>query len=399
MMTENEIVSALSKPLEKPWRGEPGLGSSYGEEEITAALDAIKSSMRPDQGFGFTSAPIVEFENAFAAYVGTKHAIAVNSCGPAIDIFMRYMKMEPGDEVIVPSCNFVAAPLSVYGAGGKVVWADSISETLEMDPADVERKMTERTRAIFPVHMNGLSAPVKELIEVAKRHPTKKHGVPYVVCDAARACGGGYDGGKIGKMGFATFFSLHTMKNITTLGEGGVITTDDDDFAQYARSVRMYGGGVEAWGTSNVITKVAAAVGSVQLSKLDYFISERRRLAKERDKMLGGIPEIHIPYEPADCVHSYYLYSCRVQDSWAGEKRDKLMNMLKEDYGFVCAIANRPVYLGSKLLAAETQGQCTPNSELLGNTLFCIPIHPAMSDADNRYMCAAVIRCVEKLRE
>ena len=158
MMTRKEIDAALKKRPSKRWSGEPGLGSVYGEEEIQAALDAVKDSMNYEKGFGFTSQPIVDFENAFANYVGTKHAIAVNSCGPGIDIVMRFLKLEPGDEVIVPPCNFIAAPISVYGNGGQVVWGDVIKETLELDPADVERKITPRTRAIFPVHMNGLSA-------------------------------------------------------------------------------------------------------------------------------------------------------------------------------------------------------------------------------------------------
>ena len=398
MMTRKEIDEALLKRPTKRWSGEPGLGSVYGEEEIQAALDAIKDSMNYEKGFGFTSQPIVDFENAFANYVGTKHAIAVNSCGPGIDIVMRYLKLEPGDEVIVPPCNFIAAPLSAYGNGGKVVWGDVIKETLELDPADVERKITPRTRAIFPVHMNGLSAPVNELLAVAARHPECRCGAPVVICDAARACGGGYDGGKIGKAGLATIFSLHTMKNITTLGEGGMITTDSDDLATYARAVRMYGGGVEAWGTSNVMTKVQAAVGLVQLAKLDGFIADRRRLAKQRDELLAGIPEIKTPFEPADCVHSYYLYTCQVCDEWAGEKREKLIEMLDTEYGFRCGRANPPVYWGRKQLADVTDCTKTPVSDLLGNTIFCPPIHPAMPEDDNRYICAAIIDAVEKLR-
>jgi len=128
-----------------------------------------------------------------------------------------------------------------------------------------------------------------------------------------------------------TVFSFHTMKNMTTLGEGGMVTTDDDDVQQYCRSVRMYGSGVEAWGTSNVMTKVQAAVGLVQLSKLDGFIDARHRLAEERHKMLAGLPEITIPYEPADCRHSFYLYTCLVCEAWAGEKRDRLIKMMDED--------------------------------------------------------------------
>ena len=398
MLTDTEIRAALKKRPTRHWSGEPGLGSVYGEEEIQAALEAVKDSMDYTKGFGFTSQPIIEFENAFANYVGTKHAIAVNSCGPGIDIVMRYLRLQPGDEVIVPPCNFVASPLSAFGNGAKVVWGDVIKETLELDPTDVERKITPRTRAIFPVHMNGLSAPVNELQAVASRHPECRCGAPLVICDAARACGGGYDGGKIGKAGFATIFSLHTMKNITTLGEGGMITTDSDELAEYARSVRMYGTGIGEWGTSNVLTKVQAAVGLVQLAKLDGFIADRRRLAFARNEMLAGLPEIKTPVEPADCVHSFYLYTCQVADEWAGEKRDQLIARLEAEYGFRCGMANPPVYWKRQQLADNTDCTTTPVCELLGKTLICPPIHPAMSEDDNRYICAAIIDCVTKMR-
>ena len=179
---------------------------------------------------------IVAFEKAFAEYVGTKHAVAINSAGPGLDMVMRYLNLQPGDEVIVPAINFMAAPLAVVGAGGQVVWGEIDPRTFQLDPEDVEKRITPRTRAIFPVHMNGLSAPMDELIEVGNRHTHDKHGPIPVIGDGARACGGGYKGTKIGKKGILNVFSFHTMKNMVTLGEGGMITTDDDDIESYCRS-------------------------------------------------------------------------------------------------------------------------------------------------------------------
>lgn len=373
------------------WSGEPLLGSVYGEEEIQAAVDAMRSSTEPTVGFGFTAEPIVAFEKAFADYCGTKHAIAVNSAGPGLDMAMRYLEMKPGDEVIVPAINFQASPLAVYGAGGQVVWGDIDEMTLQLDPADVAAKITPRTRAIFPVHFNGLSAPMDELIEVAGES------IP-VIGDGARALGGGYKGEKIGKRGFANVFSLHTMKNITTLGEGGMITTDDDTFAAYCRSVRFYGQAVEAWGTSNVMTKVQAAVGLVQLGRLDDMIDARRRLARQRHEYLDGIDEIALPIEPEDCRHSFYVYTCVARPDWAGAKRDAVMKMMQEQFGVRLVVANAPVYQTRRLLREHTAGQSLPRSDDLGRRLFCLPIHPRMSDEDNAYLSAALIECVERLR-
>jgi dTDP-4-amino-4,6-dideoxygalactose transaminase len=177
-----------------------------------------------------------------------------------------------------------------------------------------------------------------------------------------------------------------------------MVTTDDESLQRFCRSVRMYGGEVEAWGTSNVMTKVQAAVGLVQLRKLDGFIAARRRVGYARSALLEGLPEITLPYEPADCEHSFYLYTCLVPDAWAGERRDKLMRLMQEDYGIGCVVANPPAYLSRRILAEHTKGQRTPLSEAVAARLFCVSLHPAMSEELNRYIAAALIRCVERLR-
>ena len=396
MMTQADIQQALQKRPALPWRAEPLLGSIYGQEEIDAAVAAIREAMDVSKGFGFSASPIPEFERAFADYTGTADAVTVNSAGPGIDIVMRALKLQPGDEVIVPSINYQAAPLAVLGAGGKVVWGEADPVTYMLDPADVERKITKRTRAIFPVHIHGLCAPMDDYLAIAAKHPHPVYGPPKVIGDAARACGGSYRGTKIGKKGWATIYSFHTMKNMTTLGEGGMIATDDPDLAAYARSARMYGSGVEVWGTSNVMTKVQAAVGLVQLSKLDSFIAGRRRVAQERNRLLQGLPGVTLPHEPADCEHSYYLYTLTLKDDWAGEKRNQLIKMMDQDYGVGCVVANPPSYLSRRILA-ENFGKTTPLSEAYAAKMISISLHPSMTSDDNRYIAAAFITCTQKL--
>ena len=188
------------------------------------------------------------------------------------------------------------------------------------------------------------------------------------------------------------------MKNMVTLGEGGMITTDDADVAAFCRSSRFYGGDTEIWGTSNVMTSVQAAVGLVQLRKLDGFIEARRKLAHQRHELLEGVREIATPYEPMDRTHSFYLYTCLVCTEWAGEKRDTLMQCMEERYGVGCVVANPPVYTYRKFLRDHTAGQSLPLSESIGKRLFCVPIHPGMSENDNEYIAAALIESVESLR-
>ena len=271
------------------------------------------------------------------------------------------------------------------------------SRTLQLDPGDVERRLTPRMRAIFPVHMNGLAAPMDDLQEIARRHPHPKHGPLKVIGDAARACGGEYRGQKIGKQGFCTVFSFHTMKNMVTLGEGGMITTDDDDLAAYCRSTRFYGMATDVWGTSNVMTKVQAAVGLVQLRKLDGFIDARRRLAHRRQKLLAGARNITLPYEPPDCKHSYYLYTCLVPAEWAGEKRDDIVRRMDHEFDVKCMIANPPVYETRKLLLEHGKGTRLPLSDQLGKRIICLPIHPAMSESDSEYIATAFGECAESM--
>jgi perosamine synthetase len=393
---QRQTIFRNSRP-ETRWEGEPNLGSVYGDDEINAAVAAMREASNVTQGFGGTT--IRDFEAAFAAYVGAKHAVAVNSAGPGLDMAMRYLKLEPGDEVIVPAINFVAAPLAVVGAGGQIVWGEVNPRTFQLDPIDVEKRITRRTRAIFPVHMNGLAAPLDDLIEIGMRHPHEKHGPLPVIGDAARACGAEYKGGKLGKHGLCTVFSFHTMKNMVTLGEGGMMTTDSDDVAAFFRSTRFFGMETDIWGSSFVMNKVAAAVGLVQLGKLDNFIEMRRKVAARRHELLADVAEVTLPYEPPDCRHTFYLYTCLICKEWAGEKRDKLIQMMDEQYNVRLLIANKPAYAARGFLRDCTPGQQLPLSDELGERIFCVPNHPMMSETDNEYICAALIECIELLRK
>jgi len=392
-------VLAKYRP-ERTWLGEPMLGGWYTEEEIEAAVEAIRSSMDWLTGFGWPDDPtVVRFEREFAEYCGTEYCISINGAGTGLDMAVRCLGLEPGDEVIVPAINFVASSLAVIGQGGKVVFCEVDPKTLCADPEDVERRMTSRTRAIIVTHMNGISADMDALLEVAERHPHPKHGPPKVIGDAARACGGEYKGTKIGKKGWMNVFSFHTMKNMTTLGEGGAITTDDPEVAKKLKSYRQFGWAAESWGTNYKMTKVQAAVGSVQLRRLDEMIERRRQVARERTEMLRGLPELILPEEPPGYKHTYYLYTILVQPEWAGEKRDRLLQILREEYKVDCVVANRPVYEVHPFIRRHAEGQHLPLSEELGRRLFCPPTHPLMTHEQNEYICAAIVEAVERVRE
>jgi len=379
------------------WKGEPGLGAWYTEQEIKAAEKAIRKSMDWNVGFGFNVEEIVKFEEEFARYAGTQFAVSCVTASVGLDMAMMCLDLKRGDEVIVPACNFPAASLATIGQGGKVVFCEIDPRTFNADPADVERRITPRTRAICPVHMNGMSADMDALLDVAQRNPHPKHGPLKVIGDAARACGGGYKGTKIGKKGWMTVFSFHTMKLMTTLGEGGMVTTDDPDVAERLRNIRQWGGGKE-WGTSYKLTMVQAAVGSVQLRRLDKMLAKRAERARQRTELLEGVPELILPYVPPGYDHTFYLYTILVPPEWAGEKRDRLIKMMNDDYHVACSVANPPVYYRG-FIGRKTRGQKLPLSEELGRRLFCPSLHPLMTKAQNEYVAAALIESVERVKK
>jgi perosamine synthetase len=383
---------------EMVWRGEPHLGGWYGEEEIEVVVKTIRQSMDwTGDGFGFICAEIESFEKAFAQYSGTADAVSINAAGSGLDMAVMCLDLQPGDEVIAPSVNFRAAPMSIIGQGGKFIPGEIDPRTFQLDPADVAKKISPRTRAILPTHMNGMSAPVDEYLEIARKHPHPQHGPAKVIGDAARACGGGYKGRKIGAAEWLTVFSFHTMKNMTTLGEGGMVTCHDPEVAKRLRALRQFGG-AEYWGSNYKMTKVQAAVGLVQLRKLDAMVGNRRRLALRRNAILAAVPELTVPYIPADIEHSFYLYTCLVPKEWAGKKRDALLAIMSEQYHVGCVVANPPVHNTVPFIKRHVGNVELPVSEQLALRLFCPSLHPSMTDEQNDFVCAALIEAVEKVR-
>jgi perosamine synthetase len=412
MSQEEQAKHQALGRLSREWRAEPLLGGWYTEEEIEAVVKAVRASLDPAVGFAFFCDEVLKFEQEFAEYIGTDYSFSVTSAGTGLDLAVKALDLDPGDEVIVPAMNFRAAPYAVLGAGGRLVLCDS-DDSLNASPADVESKLTRRTRAILVTHMNGLPAPIDEYLEIAARHPHPRYGPPKVIGDAARALGASYRGAKIGKQGWMTVFSFHTMKIMTTLGEGGMITTQDADLMQRLHALRQWGISVSGdwevargkkgtgqlgWGSNYKMTKIQAAVGRVQLRRVEEMIAPRVNLARKRTAMLRSVPELTLPEVSKEYLPVYYMYNLLVPKDWAGEKRDRLMALLKRDYGVETVVANPPVYQVDSYVRRMTAGQSCPKAEELGARLFCPPMHPLMSDADNEYICAAIAEAVGRLR-
>jgi perosamine synthetase len=306
---------------------------SIGEEEQVAVLQVLRSGW-------ITQGPrVAEFESAFAAYVGCRHAIAVSSCTTALQLALLVQGIGPGDEVICPSLSFIATANSIASTGATPVFADIGLKTYNIDSAHVEALITERTRAILVVHQIGLAADMDALSAVARRHDLP------IIEDAACAIGSSYNNELIGRpIGRMACFSFHPRKILTT-GEGGMITTDEDELAERLRRLRQHAMSLSDVARHNArtiatetydevgynyrMTDMQAAIGLVQLERLPGFLARRRALAARYTQALQSLDWLACPAVPANCEHNYQSYMIRLVDGTA-RVRDSIMQRLLE---------------------------------------------------------------------
>ncbi|MFE7497567.1 DegT/DnrJ/EryC1/StrS family aminotransferase [Streptomyces albidoflavus] len=385
MFDDSAPLSNAGKPL---FPRDPALGAWYSEEELEAAMEAIRESMDWRVGFRAKHREI-EFEDAFARYIGAKHAVAYNGAGTALDMVLHCLDLQPGDEIISCGINFVGTHVSVLGAGGTLVLSEPDPSTLNLDPSDVERVVTPRTRAILATHMNGLSVDMDALLMVADRNPHPEFGPPLVIGDAARACGASYKGHKVGATGWATVFSFQSKKLMTTLGEGGMVTTDDPHTAERLRRLRSFGKN-KHWGTNFKMSKVQAAVGLVQLRRLDDMNDRRIQLAYERNEMLRDVPRLSLPSEPEGYRHLFYRYSLLIAPDLRGTGRDNLIDILESQHGVGCIVADPQTYVTHPMVRNAVRGQHTPLTDEVAERLFCPSLHPLMTSEENQAVADAI---------
>jgi dTDP-4-amino-4,6-dideoxygalactose transaminase len=289
----------------------PYAAPSIGEEEIAEVSDSLRN------GWITTGPKVKKFETAFAEYTGAQHAVAVNSWTGGYHMVLRALGIGPGDEVIVPTLTFCSTANMITHLGARPVLVDVDANYLA-SPAAIERAITPRTKAIVPVHYAGQSCEMDAILELAARH-----GLP-VIEDAAHAAGSAYRGQMIGVHGKATIFSFYATKNMTT-GEGGMITTSDQDLAQRLRMLALHGMSRDAWarytaagswcyevlepGYKYNMTDIQAAIGIHQLRKLNSFIERRRAIALRFDEAFANLPEIRTPRQLPNRTHTYHIYA------------------------------------------------------------------------------------------
>ena len=284
---------------------------SIGREEIDAVVGALKS------GWLTLGPRVKEFERCFAQYVSAKHAVAVNSCTAALHLALVAVGIDSGDEVITTPYTFAATGEVILYMGATPVFVDIDKKTYNIDVTKIEEKLTSRTKAIIPVHIAGQPCEMDELVALAKKHNLQ------IIEDAAHAIGAEYKGRKIGSIGNLTCFSFYATKNITT-GEGGMITTDEDEYSENARILSLHGISKDAWkrytsagswyyeillaGYKYNMTDLQASLGIHQLRKLEQFLKRRQEIAAAYDEAFIDLPEITIPHVANDIRHAWHLY-------------------------------------------------------------------------------------------
>lgn len=342
--------------------------------EVEALWDelngAIQRVLRSGQ---FILGPEVEaFEREVAAHLGVKHAIGVNSGTDALVIGLRALGAGPGDEVITTPFTFFATAEAVSVVGATPVFVDIDPKTFNIDPAQIEARITSRTKVILPVHLYGQAVDMDPIMDLARRFGLK------VLEDVAQAFGGRYKGRKLGTIGDVGAFSFFPSKNLGAYGDGGLIATDDDAAAEVAWMLRVHGSRRkyynEAIGYNSRLDSLQAAILRVKLPHLDRFNEARRQAARRYTEALDGLPGVVTPVEAPYAEHVYHQYTLRIP----GGRRDEVQKRLAE--AGVGTMIYYPVPLHRLPVYAGVECAC-PEAERAASEVLSLPIWPQMSQA------------------
>lgn len=355
-----------------------------GEKEIQAVLEVLKSRW-------ITTGPKVQtFEKAFAHYIGTSHAVAVNSCTAALHLGLDALGLKEGDEVILPTMTFAACAEVVQYFKALPVLVDSLPDTLHMDPEDVERKITPKTRAIMAVHYGGLPCDLEELTYLAKQNNLA------LIEDAAHALPAFYKGKKIGTWGDITCFSFYATKTLTT-GEGGMATTENPQWAKRMQVMRLHGMDQDAWkryshegrwyysivdaGFKYNMTDIQAALGLAQLEQVEAFFQRRKTIAQAYTALLKDCPLLELPEEKEDRTHAWHLYVVKLKKEQLSISRNQVIQKLKE-HNIGTSVHFIPLHKHPHYQKAfHTKDEDYPIATDLYERILSLPIYPSLTDA------------------
>ncbi len=362
------------------------------------AIDEVVACL--ESGWITTGPRVKRFEDDLKAYLSAPHVLALSSATAGLHLVLTALVLKPGDEVITTPMTFAATLNTIVLAGGRPVLVDVEPETYNIDVSAVEKAITGRTRAIMPVHFAGLPVDLDPLYDIARKHGLR------IVEDAAHAIGTEYKGRRIGSFGDVQVFSFHPNKNMTT-GEGGCVVTRDDSMAETVALLRFHGMDREAWnrfgkkgsqhyeiiapGYKYNMMDIQAALGLHQLKQLDGFIKRRTALAERYQQLLAGWPQWSLPGSPAyPHRHAWHLYTPLINHGAAGMDRDAFMQGMKDrNIGTGLHYRAAHLYPYYREQFGFKRGDF-PNAETISDRIVSLPLFPAMTEADQDRVIAAM---------
>ena len=354
----------------------PVFKPSVGEEEIESIRKTFES------GWIGLGPRTKEFEEKFAEYIGVKRAVALNSATAALDLALKAFKIDSG-EVIVPTITFVSTAHAALYNNAKPIFVDVYEDTLCMSIEDLQEKITDKTKAIIPVHLGGHPCDMDPIEEIAEDHDL------IVIEDAANATGAEYKGRKVGTLSDAACFSFHAIKNMTT-GDGGMITTSHDEIIERLNKLRWVGINRDTWQRSSDpgkyswyyevdelgykyhMTDIQAAIGLVQLKKLNKMNEKRREIVNRYNYAFKDLEGITIPTEKEWAKHVYWLYTIKL------DKRDEFIAYMNEK-GIATSVHFMPIHLHPLYRKFDAK---VPVAERIWKKIVDLPLYPDMTDRE-----------------
>jgi dTDP-4-amino-4,6-dideoxygalactose transaminase len=346
------------------------------KNEILSAVSDVLDGMNLHLG------PNVQaLEEEFAAYCGTKYSVGIGSGTDAIFIALLAAGIQRGDAVITTPHTFFATAEAIYHAGAVPVFADIDETSFNIDPEQIKRKITSKTKAVIPVHMYGQPADMNPILDIAKQYNLR------VIEDACQAHGAEYSGKRCGTLGNAGCFSFYYTKNLGAYGEGGIITTDSEEIAERARQIRNHGHKSKYEhvfiGYNSRLDEIQAAVLRIRLKHLEEYNEARRAIAKRYYEQLSGLP-LTLPAEDNGRRHVYHLYVVR------SKERDALQQFLT-DAGIGTGIHYKnPVHLQEACKRFGFKKGDFPITEGVCDEILSLPIYPELNDEQIEYITANI---------
>ena len=385
-----------------------GRGHDYLEEDIKAVINAMKYADPLTQGKYQTA-----FEEKFEKFNGSKNCFAVSSCTASLELAATLCRLKPDDEVIIPAHTFCATAIPFARTGAKLVWADIDPDTRVVSAETIRPLITKKTRVLVVVHLYGLPANMPEIMELANEYRL------FVVEDCAQAFGADIHGTKTGNFGDFACFSFHTHKNITTLGEGGMLIVRNDDLAKLIpglrhNGLRGFGSNRErywvpamsnvdfdidnVWPYNFCFGEVQSAVGIKLLDRLEQMNQDRNKRANKIIKILSDCPELSFQKVPEGYFHCYHLFSAKCDVSAYGNTNHDFIDLMAFTHKVKVVVQYYPLYRYPMFIKAGFGKAHCPSTDHFFDNMVSFPFHHWMSDEDTDYLVESIIKTVEQLR-